>query len=80
MGHEDCLTRPGSRFGGGGSVRDFTAFKAGSHSPEATKVRTAGGVKANAIFQVLDNPNEVLVLHGFDTPAAAKAFLAKTRA
>lgn len=58
-------------------VRDFATFKAGYQSPEMTAVRTNNGVKADAVFQLLDNPNDVLVIHDFETAAAAEAFLAK---
>jgi hypothetical protein len=33
------------------------------------------GVTADAVYQALDNPNDVTVTHDFLTPEAAKAFV-----
>ena len=37
-------------------------------------VQKANGVIAEAVFQAIDNPNDVTVTHEFATPEAAEAF------
>ncbi|MDM9620905.1 cyclase [Rhizobium sp. AC44/96] len=37
-------------------------------------VQKANGVLAEAVFQAVDNPNDVTVTHEFATPEAAQAF------
>ena len=39
-------------------------------------LRTNGGVKADAIYQAVDDPNDVTVCHDFETAEAAQTFMA----
>lgn len=39
-------------------------------------MRVSNGVKADAVFQAIDDPNDLTVWHDFATPEAAHAFMA----
>ena len=56
-------------------VRDYRAWRQAYE--EFEPVQKAGGVIAESVYQAKDDPNNVLVLHSFDTMAAAEAFVAK---
>lgn len=56
-------------------VRDYGAWR--QMYDEFEPVQKAGGVIAESVYQAKDDPNNVLVLHSFDTMAAAEAFVAK---
>jgi quinol monooxygenase YgiN len=56
-------------------VRDYRAWR--QVYDEFEPVQKAGGVIAESVYQAKDDPNNVLVLHSFDTMAAAEAFVAK---
>jgi quinol monooxygenase YgiN len=43
---------------------------------ELAAFQKAGGVTAESVYQAKDDPNNVLVLHSFDSMAAAEAFVA----
>lgn len=55
------------------AVVDFNRWK--KAYDEFSPVRTSLGVRAQAVFQAVDNPTDVTVTHDFDTPAAARAFM-----
>jgi len=38
-------------------------------------IQKANGVKAQAVYQAADNPNDITVTHDFATPEAAQAFV-----
>ena len=54
-------------------VRDYDAWRAVYDG--FADVQKAGGVRAEAVFQTVDDPNDVTVTHDFDDAAAARAFL-----
>lgn len=56
-------------------VNDADAFVAGYNAPEPTAVRQDGGVKYDAVHLLVDDNNDVLVIHDFDDIEAAQAFL-----
>jgi hypothetical protein len=41
-------------------------------------VQKAGGVTRQSVYRSTDDPNNVLIMHGFATPADAEKFLAGT--
>jgi hypothetical protein len=53
-------------------VRDYDAWRAVYDS--FADVQKAGGVRAEAVFQAVDDPNDVTVTHDFDDAATAQAF------
>lgn len=55
-------------------VRDYRAWRAvyDRFEPE----QKAGGVTAESVYRAKDDPNNILVLHSFDSMAAAEAFVA----
>jgi hypothetical protein len=55
------------------TVRDYRAWRAIYDTLE--EVRQGWGVTADAVHQVVDAPNTVLVLHHFATVAQARGFL-----
>jgi quinol monooxygenase YgiN len=56
-------------------VRDYRAWR--QVYDEFKPVQKASGVLTESVYQAKDDPNNVLVLHSFDTVAAAEAFMAK---
>jgi quinol monooxygenase YgiN len=55
-------------------VRDYGAWREVYDRVEP--LQKAGGVTAESVYRAKDDPNNVLVLHSFDTMAAAEAYLA----
>jgi hypothetical protein len=55
-------------------VADYAAWRKVYNSFRATQRRM--GVTAQAVYQSVDNPNDVVVTHDFATAEQAKAFLA----
>lgn len=53
-------------------VRDFTAWK--RHYDGFDEERTEKGVRAEAVFQAAEDPNDVTVWHDFDTLDEAHEF------
>jgi hypothetical protein len=53
-------------------VADYAAWRSGYDANSA--VREGGGVLADAIYQSVDDPNDLTVRHDFADVAAAKAF------
>lgn len=56
-------------------VRDYGVWRQ-TYDTLAT-MQKASGVTAESVYQAKDDPNNVLVLHTFNTMAAAEAFAAK---
>ena len=54
-------------------VRDYAAWREVYDAFDAFQID--GGVRAEAVFRGLDDPNDVTVPHDFDDDAAARAFL-----
>ena len=54
------------------SVSDYKAWRKGYD--DFAPMRTSLGVKAAAVYQAVDNPNDITVTHDFATPEAATAF------
>ena len=54
-------------------VEDFAKWHDGYKG--AADFRTANGVNAARIYQNADDPNDVTVVHDFDSVADAKAFI-----
>ena len=57
-------------------VADAEKFIAGYTGPDASAVRARHGVKDDAIWATVQDGNDVLVVHHFDTEEQANAFLA----
>ena len=55
-------------------VADFEKWMAGYK--QHADFRAANGVTADAVFQALDDPNDITVSHDFENLAAAQAFIA----
>jgi quinol monooxygenase YgiN len=53
-------------------VRDYGAWRQVYDGVEP--LQKAGGVTAESVYRAKDDPNNVLVLHSFDTMAAAEAY------
>jgi hypothetical protein len=54
-------------------VADYGAWRKGYDDFDAT--RRGMGVTGDAVYQVLDNPNDVTVTHDFESEDAAKALV-----
>jgi hypothetical protein len=54
------------------TVSDYPVWRKAYESVAA--MQKAHGVTAEAVYQAIDNPNDVTVTHDFATPAQAKAF------
>jgi hypothetical protein len=54
------------------NVEDYQAWRKGYD--EFDQQRRSMGVTDDAVFQSIDNPNDVTVWHDFDTAEAAQAF------
>jgi hypothetical protein len=54
------------------NVDDYEAWRKGYDEFDAE--RGPMGVTGDAVFQSIDNPNDVTVWHDFDTAEAARAF------
>lgn len=57
-------------------VLDAAAFVSGYQSAEAVAIREKYGVQDDAIWATVQDHNDVLVTHTFQTEADAQAFLA----
>lgn len=57
-------------------VADAATFIAGYTGPDASAVRAKYGVKEDSVWATVQDGNDVLVLHHFDTEEQANAFLA----
>ena len=57
-------------------VRDYDEWRKNYDSFE--DVQKEGGVRAEAVYRGVDDPNDVTVTHDFDDAQAAKAFLGRT--
>ena len=57
-------------------VADAGKFITGYTSPDASAVRAKYGVKDDAVWATVQDGNDVLVVHHFDTQEQADAFLA----
>ncbi|MDR9392081.1 MAG: hypothetical protein RI554_08655 [Trueperaceae bacterium] len=57
-------------------VQDFAAWKAGYLSPDMKGIRDRLGVRHDAFYTTVEDVNDVLVIHDFDSADAAQAFLA----
>ena len=57
-------------------VADAAAFITGYTGPDASAVRAEYGVKDDAVWATVQDGNDVLVVHHFDTEEQANAFLA----
>jgi quinol monooxygenase YgiN len=55
-------------------VKDYRAWR--QVYDDFAAFQKAGGVTAESVYQAKDDPNNVLVLHSFDSMAAAEAFVA----
>jgi hypothetical protein len=55
-------------------VRDYAAWREVYDS--FADVQRRGGVRAEAVYQSADDPNDVLVTHDFDDVETARAFFA----
>lgn len=55
-------------------VADYDAWRQVYNSLD--EVQRSGGVTAESVHRLIGDPNEVLVVHNFDTPDAAEAFFA----
>ena len=53
-------------------VRDYAAWREVYDS--FADVQRAGGVRAEAVYQSVDDPNDVTVTHDFDDVETARAF------
>jgi hypothetical protein len=53
-------------------VRDYDAWR--KVYDDFADMQREHGVRAEAVFRILDDPNEVIVTHDFDDPHSAKAF------
>jgi hypothetical protein len=53
-------------------VRDYAAWRAVYDG--FGDVQREKGVRAEAVFQIVDDPNDVIVTHDFDDTATARAF------
>lgn len=58
-------------------VSDFTRWKQAYDAFDAE--RKAVGVQGDAVFQAVDDPNDVTAWHDFETLQAAKAFAESNR-
>lgn len=58
-------------------VADYAVWKEGYDAFD--EERRGMGVKGHAVFQALDDPNDVTVWHDFDTLDSAEAFLGSSR-
>jgi hypothetical protein len=56
-------------------VADAEKFIAGYTGPEAAAVRAQFGVKEDSVWATIQDNNDVLVIHHFDTEEQANAFL-----
>ncbi len=54
------------------SVADYTRWRKGFDEFQAAG--REHGIKSAAVYQTANNPNEVTVIHDFETVAAARAF------
>ena len=54
------------------AVSDYKAWRKVYDTFSA--IQKANGVTAEAVYQAIDNPNDVTVTHDFDDAATAKAF------
>jgi len=57
-------------------VADAATFIAGYTGPNASELRARYGVKDDAVWATVQDGNDVLVVHHFDSEAQANAFLA----
>lgn len=57
-------------------VNDADAFIAGYNAPDPTAVRQGNGVKYDAVHLLVEDNNDVLVIHDFDDLESAQLFLA----
>ncbi|WP_273521554.1 hypothetical protein [Rhodosalinus sediminis] len=57
-------------------VADAATFIAGYTGPEASAVRAKYGVSDDAVWATVEDGNDVLVVHHFETEEQANAFLA----
>lgn len=57
-------------------VADAEKFIAGYTGPEASAVRAQFGVKEDSVWATIQDNNDVLVIHHFDTEEQANMFLA----
>ena len=55
-------------------VRDYAAWR--EVYDGFAEVQRAGGVRAEAVYQSVDDPNDVTVTHDFDDVETARAFFA----
>jgi Zn-dependent oligopeptidase len=55
------------------TVSDYKAWR--KTYDDFAPVQKANGVKAQAVYQAADNPNDVTVTHEFATAEAAQAFV-----
>ena len=55
-------------------VRDYSAWR--EVYDGFAEVQKAGGVRKQAVYQSVDDPNDVTVTHDFDDVATARAFFA----
>ena len=55
-------------------VRDYAAWR--KVYDEVGPMQKAGGVTEESVYQAKDNPNDVVVLHKFNTMAEAEKFVA----
>ncbi|MFA8388346.1 MAG: hypothetical protein ACEPO2_22225 [Pelagibaca sp.] len=58
------------------TVADAAAFIAGYNSEDASTVRAKYGVKDDTVWATVQDNNDVLVVHHFDSEEQANAFLA----
>ncbi len=57
-------------------VADAEKFITGYSSPAVSAIRAQYGVKDDAVWATVEDNNDVLVVHHFDTEEQANAFLA----
>ena len=57
-------------------VADAATFIAGYTGPDASAVRTKYGVTEDSVWATVQDNNDVLVIHHFDSEEQANAFLA----
>lgn len=57
-------------------VADAATFIAGYNGPDASAIRAQYGVKGDSVWATVQDGNDVLVIHHFDTEEQANAFLA----
>jgi len=55
------------------TVADYATWRAGYDAFEPH--RRPAGVTAHAVYQTLDNPNDITVTHDFETAQQAQAFM-----